>query len=406
MGSQASQVEAPLVPSIIEEWKSPDLSDEEGSIYDREYIPSSYYDVYSSAISEVKQSCAICYNPIHSSQIVTLPCHSPFCTTCISLYLEVKINNLEVLSITCPVPQCQFEFTSDLIKDNISTNLFQKYCKLLYSETLSKNPNLRWCPAPDCSGYDIFANNFQMTCNVCSTFYCFHCSEIWKDKHTCKMSDKPLEYWFKKGIRYCPNCKRKVEKNYGCDHMTCIKCKYQWCWLCGEKFHVNHYLTCEIEKLRKLNPPWVIIFSFIFAPILLAFSVAIGGLHYWSTVNEYNSCVIRFLAKCCFFTYPITFVLCIAVTPVFFLFLPLIIGVISVREMFRKYNYNCAYCLATFVVGVAFYPLVAVAICMGVVSLQFVGVALVFKKFQIWLKRCCDAEYLLPKSEYARRAAL
>jgi len=41
-----------------------------------------------------------------------------------------------------------------------------------------------------------------------------------------------------KGAKYkqCPSCKFWVEKNDGCDHMTC-RCKYEFCYVCGGKYN-------------------------------------------------------------------------------------------------------------------------------------------------------------------------
>merc|ERR1712110_802739 len=34
-------------------------------------------------------------------------------------------------------------------------------------------------------------------------------------------------------VKECPGCHAHVEKNEGCNHMTC-RCDTEWCWLCGE----------------------------------------------------------------------------------------------------------------------------------------------------------------------------
>ena len=40
-------------------------------------------------------------------------------------------------------------------------------------------------------------------------------------------------------MKQCPSCKFWVEKNKGCDHMTC-RCTYQFCFRCGAKYGQCH----------------------------------------------------------------------------------------------------------------------------------------------------------------------
>ncbi len=37
------------------------------------------------------------------------------------------------------------------------------------------------------------------------------------------------------GIKQCPKCHNGIEKNKGCQHMTC-KCGAHICWKCGADF--------------------------------------------------------------------------------------------------------------------------------------------------------------------------
>eukprot|EP00797_Seminavis_robusta_P037639 Sro9_g007010.2 (465) ;mRNA; r:13156-14550 len=52
-------------------------------------------------------------------------------------------------------------------------------------------------------------------------------------------------------IRRCPSCKDPIEKNGGCNHMTC-KCGTHFCWLCMTNTtgnHWNHYCGREPTRL-------------------------------------------------------------------------------------------------------------------------------------------------------------
>jgi hypothetical protein len=38
--------------------------------------------------------------------------------------------------------------------------------------------------------------------------------------------------WILANTKPCPDCKRPIEKNMGCMHMTCSQCKTEFCWMC------------------------------------------------------------------------------------------------------------------------------------------------------------------------------
>ena len=47
---------------------------------------------------------------------------------------------------------------------------------------------------------------------------------------------KQLEGWVsenKDNVSFCPMCRTRIEKNAGCNHMTCGFCQYEFCWACG-----------------------------------------------------------------------------------------------------------------------------------------------------------------------------
>jgi ariadne-1 len=50
--------------------------------------------------------------------------------------------------------------------------------------------------------------------------------------------------WLLSFTKDCPKCGNPIEKNGGCNHMSCSACKYQFCWICLSGWASSHY-TCK-----------------------------------------------------------------------------------------------------------------------------------------------------------------
>ena len=77
----------------------------------------------------------------------------------------------------------------------------------------------------------------NMTCNHCNRRTCVHCR---KRGHAGICVDDPVHELLSKVLgkgnaKYCRKCHQLVEKNGGCNHMTC-RCGHQWCWRCGSDY--------------------------------------------------------------------------------------------------------------------------------------------------------------------------
>lgn len=56
------------------------------------------------------------------------------------------------------------------------------------------------------------------------------------------------EEWITKHTKPCPQCGTAIEKNLGCNHMTCKKCGYEWCWTCNGKYTSTHYQVSSCQQ--------------------------------------------------------------------------------------------------------------------------------------------------------------
>eukprot|EP00754_Rhynchopus_humris_P022985 Rhum_TRINITY_DN14814_c9_g1::Rhum_TRINITY_DN14814_c9_g1_i1::g.121633::m.121633 len=87
-------------------------------------------------------------------------------------------------------------------------------------------------------------------CTSCGTQRCFDCKQELHVGRPCQASlaDKDFREWVggdAKTMRApCHGCRSIIELHDGCNHMTCVRCGYQFCMLCGEAIAgrvLHHY---------------------------------------------------------------------------------------------------------------------------------------------------------------------
>ena len=195
-----------------------------------------------------KKECGICGEEIDykDSYKTALKCKHVFCKDCWFDYLKEKINNANVYKISCMQHGCGITLDDYFIKRILEgdNELIEKYEKFSNRKKLmEKNDKIRFCPYPDCEGYaEKKGKNKYVKCNFGHEF-CFECSNKPHGKKKCsEMLDKEFEEWKShKIVKRCPCCRMWTEKNEGCNHMTCVECKFQWCWLCEKRYTYGHF---------------------------------------------------------------------------------------------------------------------------------------------------------------------
>ena len=202
-----------------------------------------------SSIKKEKQKieCPICNEEFISNNKNTVQnCGHSFCDSCWYDFLSIKIKENKLPSIKCLDYNCKSklddEFIINLLQSN--KNLIDKYKKYKMELEIINNPNKKLCPFPNCDSYLELKDIKQqyISCKNKHT-YCFSCLKKPHGNLQCNINlDKSIiEYASNNFVKKCPKCSIITEKSSGCNHITCSKCNYQWCWLCNEKYDTEHF---------------------------------------------------------------------------------------------------------------------------------------------------------------------
>jgi len=79
--------------------------------------------------------------------------------------------------------------------------------------------------------------------------------EVEEEETGANADELAMKMWMKANTKACPQCGVLIEKNDGCNHMTCVNptCRYEFCWICLRdwKLHgsaTGGFFRCNIWK--------------------------------------------------------------------------------------------------------------------------------------------------------------
>lgn len=190
--------------------------------------------------------CLICLSPALNEGMTGLECGHRFCSTCWVQYLTTKIMDEGMgQTISCAAYDCDILVDDATVMRLIMDKKVRaRYQHLITNSFVECNRLLRWCPSPDCSNAIKvqYADTRPVLCK-CGLTFCFTCGHEWHDPVKCKIlrkwikkcsDDSETSNWIAANTKECPKCHVTIEKDGGCNHMTCKSqtCKWEFCWVC------------------------------------------------------------------------------------------------------------------------------------------------------------------------------
>ena len=209
---------------------------------------------------KIVKNCLICGEALTDEEMSNnlLECRHFFCDDCYYEFIKEKINSNFIEGIKCPDKFCEIKLYDDFIENKLYKDipLLEKYMKLKEKRQLMLDPNIQLCPFPDCDSYaKKESNSNYVSCIKYHHKFCFNCLKDWHGDKKCENKlDKSFENWRDSdNVKRCPKCKYFIEKNEGCNHITCVNCRYQFCWLCLGEYTSSHYDLGRCTGLQYTN---------------------------------------------------------------------------------------------------------------------------------------------------------
>ena len=217
-----------------------------------------------------QNDCLVCFDD--SEVQISLECNHRVCKFCWTRFLQVNIQDgVSCLNLTCPGDSdCHFLIDQAIVNHICPPELVTRYQNFLVRSFADDSTFIKWCPAPGCN-YAVKGDiSLKLAKCKCGESFCFQCSQEDHRPADCAMFQKwklkekdesETANWIASYTKDCPKCSRAIEKNGGCNHMTCRVCKHEFCWIClgnwskhssktGGFYNCNVYKDQELAEIK------------------------------------------------------------------------------------------------------------------------------------------------------------
>ena len=234
------------------------FSDDKGLLKKCGLVPDPKMEIGEGSTTE----CLICMSSMEGKTVDKLICGHTFCSCCWGMYVKAAVESGKDCVLTrCPLVKCPIIVPKSIFDKYLPEELKNVYIKHVCKSYTDENKEMRWCPAPGCKflAFNESLAKIDITCQ-CGFIFCFGCSDESHLPCDCEMMKKwriksstesENIVWIMANTKSCTKCQKPIEKNQGCNHMTCSQCKHEFCWICMGDWSIHGEKTGGYYKCNR-----------------------------------------------------------------------------------------------------------------------------------------------------------
>mmetsp|Transcript_12091 Transcript_12091/g.36866 ORF Transcript_12091/g.36866 Transcript_12091/m.36866 type:complete len:291 (+) Transcript_12091:60-932(+) len=184
------------------------------------------------------QACGICWDTLVESdedviccEVCTVSCH----LDCLQRALQAEFASGR---LNGSWPCCGVTLSQEQLEHILTEEMMRRLCYYRNRRQYVHRKDVMFCCNDQCWA-PIFTEKDDRTaaCKQCHCEICTICGLESHGDELCRTHKEPMSEAFAARLRLmttksCPQCKVRIEKMHGCNHIFCTHCGIDFCWLC------------------------------------------------------------------------------------------------------------------------------------------------------------------------------
>lgn len=183
------------------------------------------------------------------------------CRDCLATHVatQLQVHGYGAVgNISCATPECEHKYTHEEVRRLARDDVFAKYDRYATINSVKDLAKFRWCLREGCDAGGLYDSEpdedktgparpagvrtedpKHIMCSECGFDMCYACQTPWHAGLSCAQynsqrdpSYSRTQVWLARHTKPCPGCGVQLLKGEGCFHMTCSKCRFEFCWEC------------------------------------------------------------------------------------------------------------------------------------------------------------------------------